>query len=524
MSRGSSLVKMVFTLFKILHMFNLLLYCKTSGCPQNWNTCTDPDLSHTSKSSNILLKDIESRLSSLERRLRAVEQPVWQIGTTHEDWEICAEGPCKCVPETKSLSCWRYGLLDVPPSQVVPNDILKLDLGSNQMTALHRDTFLDMTQLNQFAIHLRISKNLLRELHQNQFVKVRNLRILDASSNRLQTLPESLFIANSVLVLLDFSNNLISYLPNGTFHGLKTLEELLLSHNRLTTLQSGVFRDLINTKCLKLDNNRLGKLPADIFHQQISLEELNLRGNLLTEIPNKLFSSLEQLLTLELSGNRLTHINPLAFDGLVSLKELQLGQNSIKTLTPGLFDSVMSLERLVLYANSIEVLSKNTFRGLNNLTSLFLHSNRLRLLHPELFKDTPNLRKLLLEANYLSYLPARILDGLVTIRQLRLERNPWHCDCSAAYLATWLQRRYLIITNSTSIGEMNIGDNSKSWEFGAGVICRGPGTMGGKLLLRLTFHELCEGQWASMKGLVPRLPKDVLGTPLSSIFGKVAEV
>ncbi|XP_014598851.1 PREDICTED: carboxypeptidase N subunit 2-like isoform X2 [Polistes canadensis] len=511
MSRGSSLVKMIFTLFKILYMFNLLLYYKTSGCPQDWNTCTNPDFSHTSKSSDILLEDIESRLSSLERRLRAVEQPVWQIGTTNEDWEICAEGPCKCVPETKSLSCWRYGLLDVPPSQVVPNDILKLDLGSNQMTALHRDTFLDMTQLNQLdlsgnyiehlplnlffslhsAIHLRISKNLLRELHQNQFVKVRNLRILDASSNRLQTLPESLFIANNVLVLLDFSNNLISYLPNGTFHGLKTLEELLLSHNRLTTLQSGVFRDLLNTKCLKLDDNRLAKLPADIFHQQISLEELNLRGNLLTEIPDKLFSSLEQLLTLELSGNRLTHINLYAFDGLISLKELQLGQNYIKTLTPGLFDSVMSLERL---------------------------------LHPELFKDTPNLRKLLLEANYLSYLPARILDGLLTIRQLRLERNPWHCDCSAAYLATWLQRRYLIITNSSSIGEINIGDNSKSWEFGAGVICRGPGTMGGKLLLRLTFHELCEGQWASMKGLVPRLPKDLLGTPLSSIFGKIAQV
>lgn len=118
-----------------------------------------------------ILEELESRLSRLERRLRAVEQPgkssflsrpsfllfplffrfflflfyqsyrprnrsearrkyewfaVWQMSSAEEDWEICAEGPCRCQPETKSVSCWRQNLLDLPAAQLVPRDVLKL--------------------------------------------------------------------------------------------------------------------------------------------------------------------------------------------------------------------------------------------------------------------------------------------------------------------------------------------------------------------------------------------------------------
>lgn len=145
-----------------------------------------------------ILEELESRLSRLERRLRAVEQPVWQMSSAEEDWEICAEGPCRCQPETKSVSCWRQNLLDLPAAQLVPRDVLKLDLAGNRLTALHRDTFLDMTRLNHldisdnsiehlplnlfFSLHavtrIRLSKNLLGELHRSQFLSTRNLRIL----------------------------------------------------------------------------------------------------------------------------------------------------------------------------------------------------------------------------------------------------------------------------------------------------------------------------------------------------------
>lgn len=109
-----------------------------------------------------------------------------------------------------------------------------------------------------------------------------------------------------------------------------------------------------------------------------------------------------------------------------------------------------------------------------------------------------------MESNYLSSLPARILDPVSSLEQLRLARNPWHCDCAVSYLAGWLQKRYLARDERSP----NSTESLATWEFGAGAVCRGPGTLGGKLLMRLSIHELCEGQWASMKGLTPRLPVD----------------
>ncbi|XP_048515947.1 leucine-rich repeat-containing protein 15-like isoform X2 [Athalia rosae] len=499
-------------------------------CPDAATECAEISLDETTTPTTNL-EELESKISRIERRLRAVEQPVWQISGRPDDWEVCAEGPCRCRPETRSISCWGRNFLDVPPTQLVPNDLLK-DLGSNQLTALHRDTFLDLTQLlhldlsdNQIehlplnlffslhaVTHLRLSRNLLRELHQNQLLRMRRLHILDFSSNKLSTLPAALFLTTTTLAILDLSSNRISTLPSGVFNGLRELEELLLINNLLSTLPGSILHDLSNLVSLRLEENKLQDLPTEFFTAQLHLTELNLRGNQFTRIKNGLFEPLANLLVLELSANRIAHIDLKAFEGLISLKELQLGHNSLKSITPGLFLPVRSLERLVLYANSLISLDAGAFKGLSNLTILLLHANHLKNVHSDLLKDTPSLRKLQLEANHLSYLPSRFLDVIPNIRQLRLERNPWHCDCGAAYLAGWLRKRYLATPRGYSVSS----NKSSFWDYGAGAVCRGPGALGGRLLVQLSFHELCEGQWASMRGLVPRLPVEPPTTTLPS--------
>lgn len=36
--------------------------------------------------------------------------------------------------------------------------------------------------------------------------------------------------------------------------------------------------------------------------------------------------------------------------------------------------------------------------------------------------------------------------------------------------------------------------------------CRGPGNLGGAALKDVSFTDLCEGQWASLLNLAPRIP------------------
>lgn len=95
-----------------------------------------------------------------------------------------------------------------------------------------------------------------------------------------------------------------------------------------------------------------------------------------------------------------------------------------------------------------------------------------------------------------------MFDRLSELSQLRLSGNPWHCDCASSYLAGWLRKRY----QQQQLRDNNTG----AWDFGAGAVCRGPGNLGGKLLVKLSYRELCDNEWASMKGLAPRLPLELV--------------
>lgn len=92
-----------------------------------------------------------------------------------------------------------------------------------------------------------------------------------------------------------------------------------------------------------------------------------------------------------------------------------------------------------------------------------------------------------IDSNKLQSLPTGCLEHLPKLVAVKLEKNPWHCDCRALYLARWLR-----------------ASPHKLWDGQA--VCRGPGDLGGVDVGLLRYDDLCEGQWASMLSLSPRLP------------------
>ena len=53
--------------------------------------------------------------------------------------------------------------------------------------------------------------------------------------------------------------------------------------------------------------------------------------------------------------------------------------------------------------------------------------------------------------------------------------------------------------------------------------CRGPGDLGGRLLENMTFDDLCEGQWASMVRLSPRVPVKAAAMAAAAAAAAAAE-
>ncbi|KAG5864266.1 hypothetical protein JTB14_012519 [Gonioctena quinquepunctata] len=396
-----------------------------------------------------------SYLVKLERRLRSLEQPVWEISRVNERWIDCGKGPCKCRPETKSVICWQNELSTIPPDQLLPHDVITIDLGINRLTTLHKNAFRSLSQL----VELDLFDNKLDHLPDNIFAHLESLKYL----NRMRVIPETLLDKLELLEDLDLSNNLLEIIPKFAFMDLVSLRRLFLVENNITILPTGVFDKLVN------------------------LEQLNLRKNQISHLSPYLFDKLQSLKILHLTNNKISQISSNDFKKLTNIIELHLGQNFISDLPENAFVENRNLDKLFLFSNNLEEVKEKTFNGLVGLTLLLINNNILKDIHPRTFHSFLAYAELHLDSNKFHFLPAKFLDYLTELVSIKLAKNPWHCDCNILYLAIWI--------------DLNA---DKLWD--SQPTCRGPGDLGGSLLKDMQFDNLCEGQWASMLNLSPRIP------------------
>ncbi|GJQ72283.1 hypothetical protein Trydic_g3373 [Trypoxylus dichotomus] len=127
-----------------------------------------------------------------------------------------------------------------------------LNLANNLITELPEGVF-GSTDLKL----LMLSSNLIRNINENAFMILINLKTLDLSSNTLLVrIPVGLFRNNKNLQILNLSGSGLETISIGTFTGLHSLKDLYLSFNRLTYLPKGVFDDLKLTS-LHINGNSL---------------------------------------------------------------------------------------------------------------------------------------------------------------------------------------------------------------------------------------------------------------------------
>ncbi|CAH1725610.1 unnamed protein product [Aphis gossypii] len=225
---------------------------------------------------------LEARLQRLDRRLRSVEQPVWTITSGVSRWKRCNYGPCKCRTETHSVSCWRKDFEEIPPGQTLPYDVSAIDLSTNSIVSLHKDTFKGLTNLTE----------------------------------------------------LDLTDNDIDYVPTAIFNTLENLTKLRFHRNHLIEVPL-LFKRNTKIQILDMSMNHIKQLPETLFQSTKNLVLLHLYGNKIEVFPKSIFKDLNKLEDLDLSANSLLEISSDIFRGVSSLKKVEIARKSIATTTLG---------------------------------------------------------------------------------------------------------------------------------------------------------------------------------------------
>ena len=233
---------------------------------------------------------------------------------------------------------------------------------------------------------------------------LRNLEHLMLRGNRFSSLHGNMFNETKLTGLILWDNNL-KQLPNDLFNGLGNLKKLDLGENYLRVLPKGLFVGLTNLEYLSLDRNHVNSLDEALFNGTNRLTKLTLYENDLTVLPKELLKELKHLEILNLGINQINSLDGNLFNETKNLTHLIFDHNNLVQLTNTLFRGLSNLRSLSLCYNKIIQIHVEMFRDLINLQLLYLHANRLKALNFNLFQYTRKIRVLNLSDNKLLNIP-----------------------------------------------------------------------------------------------------------------------
>lgn len=279
------------------------------------------------------------------------------------------------------LNC---GFISLPIDTFVYLKHLKsLILNDFQIDNLQNGLFSQLFRLEQLTI-----KGIIKQLGENVFKGLENLKILILEENKIEEICPNAFTSLKKLEKLNLSRNMIQQLQQGVFSSLTFLKNLYLEHNLLTCLEDNLFDGLEKLEILDLSSNKIKNLGGNqIFNCLNQLKELNSAFNQIDNLEDGIFSHLSSLEILGLEGNGMKVIRKGIFQGLQNLTKLDLSEIEVEELSADSFDNLNHLKELYLSRNRIQILVDGAFCQLRSLQVLDLSSNPIKRIERNAFEN-----------------------------------------------------------------------------------------------------------------------------------------
>lgn len=304
----------------------------------------------------------------------------------------CSRAGCVCSSGYRELSCRGAALGHDVDFLALPATLLKIDLSSNNITAIKPEILAQVPDLEELIM----------------------------ADNILETIGPGTFSPVPGLKRLSLQNCGLTQVPTEALRPLRLLTSLQLDQNSIYDVTETAFQGLQQLRNLRLDANRLRDVPTAALASLTSLEALNLASNLLTSIPVGAFPDLPNLVILFLKRNQISYIDDDGFMNLTSLRALHLDDNLLSHI-PSALTKLTSLQELSVSGNRIKYIPAGVLQRAPGLALLELRGNPLVGVDPHAFSSLPRLRKLILsDARELTQFPS--LEGTAALETLRLDR------------------------------------------------------------------------------------------------------
>ncbi|XP_066995927.2 leucine-rich repeat transmembrane neuronal protein 4 [Anabrus simplex] len=185
------------------------------------------------------------------------------------------ECPRRCDCRPPEVYCARAKLVTFPAG--LQTGTTFLDVGHNNITAIHDDTFQDLGILE--LVVLVADNNSITSVGEHAFRGLSDLQFLHLSGNRLTNLHSQVFSHNPKIRHVDLTGNALHMPSDGPLLAANSLEWLDLDYCGLTIIPSSAFAKMPKLRYLNLNNNSLRVINVTALRPLSYLRYLKMLSN-----------------------------------------------------------------------------------------------------------------------------------------------------------------------------------------------------------------------------------------------------